>query len=165
MSQLSNSLESDKQIPVDSNSPSTQASAATLVNSRGPTINYFFMRGFQKYGGHFSENKSACGNVPTSLGLPKNMGAIFLKTKKRRLQQRTHKLRASKNMGATFLEKKGACGNVPTSSGLPKNGGAIFLKKKAPATTYPQAQGFQKLGGHFSGKKSARWALKAHDGL
>ena len=44
----------------------------------------------------------------------KNMGAIFLK-KKRRLRQRTHKFRASRNLGAIFLEKKGACGNVPTS--------------------------------------------------
>ena len=54
----------------------------------------------------------------------KNIGAIFLK-KKRRLRQRTHKLRASRNMGA------------------------IFLKKKAPAATYPQIKGFQIYGGHF----------------
>ena len=31
--------------------------------------------------------------------------------------------------------------------------GAIFLKKKAPAATCPEAQGFQKSGGHFSEKK------------
>ena len=48
-----------------------------------------------KYGGHFSE-------------------------KKKRLRQRTQKLRACKNMGAIFLKKKSACGNVPRSSGLVK---------------------------------------------
>ena len=41
--------------------------------------------------------------------------------KKRRLRQRTHKFRASRNMGAIFLKKKGACGNVVSRSGLPKN--------------------------------------------
>ena len=40
--------------------------------------------------------------------------------KKRRLRQRTHKFRASRNMGPFFVEKKSACGNVPTSSGLPE---------------------------------------------
>ena len=53
--------------------------------------------GFQKYGGHVSEKK------------------------KKRLRQRTHKFRASKNPGA------------------------IFLEKKAPAATYPQVKGFQNL--------------------
>ena len=52
-------------------------------------------------------------------GTPQNKGGNFSE-KKKRLRQRTHKLRASRNMGAIFLEKKGACGNVPTSSGLPK---------------------------------------------
>ena len=40
--------------------------------------------------------------------------------KKRRLRQRTHKFRASRNMGPFFVGKKSACGNVPTSSGLPE---------------------------------------------
>ena len=40
--------------------------------------------------------------------------------KKRRLRQRTHKFRASRNMGPLFCGKKSACGNVPTSSGLPE---------------------------------------------
>ena len=40
-----------------------------MVNSRGPTKKYLFMsppqiRGFQKYGAHFSEEKkSACGRI------------------------------------------------------------------------------------------------------
>ena len=47
-------------------------------------------RDFQKYGSHFSGGK-------------------------RRLRQRTHKSRASKNMGALFCETKKACSNIPTS--------------------------------------------------
>ena len=31
--------------------------------------------------------------------------------------------------------------------------GAIFLKEKAPAATYPQVEGLQKYGAHFSEKK------------
>ena len=46
-------------------------------------------------GAIFLEKKGACGNVPTSSGLPKIRGPFFWK-------------------------KKGACGNVPTSSGLPE---------------------------------------------
>ena len=99
------------------------------------------MRGFQTYGGHFSG-------------------------KKRRLRQRTHKLRASRNMGGHFSgKKKGACGNVPTSLGLPNIWGAIFWEKNAPAATYPQVQGFQKSGGHFSGKKSACGNVVSRSGL
>ena len=40
-----------------------------------------------------------------------------------------------------------------TCSGLPKIWGPFFWKKKAPAATYPLAQGFQKYGDHFSAKK------------
>ena len=61
--------------------------------------------------------------------MSKIWGAIFLK-KKKRLRQRAQKLRASKNMGGHFSEKQ-----------------------KAPAATCPEAQGFQKYGGHFSEKK------------
>ena len=43
------------------------------------------------------------------------------------------------------MEKKGACGNVPTSQGLPEIWGPFLRKKKAPAATYPQVQGFQKI--------------------
>ena len=38
-------------------------------------------------------------------GASQNLGAIFLE-KKRRLRQRTHKFRASKNMRAIFLKKR-----------------------------------------------------------
>ena len=72
-------------------------------------------------------------------------GSLFC-GKKRRLRQRTHKFRASRNMGPFFVEKKGACGNVPTSSGLPEIWGPFFVEKKAPAATYPQVKGFQKFG-------------------
>ena len=62
-------------------------------------------------------------SVPRSGGsVPRNMGP-FLVEKKRRLRQRTHKFRASRNMGAIFLRKK-----------------------KTPAATYPQVKGFQKFG-------------------
>ena len=89
---------------------------------------------------------------------------------KKRLRQRTHKSRASKNMGAPFLlekkapaatypqargfqkygalflpNKKSACGNVPTSQGLPEIWGPFSWEKKAPAATYPQVKGFQKF--------------------
>ena len=77
--------------------------------------------GFQKYEGpFFVRKKSACGNVPTSQGLPEIWGPFFWK--KKRLRQRTHKLRASRNMW-------------PFSVG-----------KKANAATYPQVKGFQKFG-------------------
>ena len=76
----------------------------------------------------------------------KKYGALFCRKKKRRLRQRTHKSRASKNMGPFFAEKKGACGNVPTSQGLPEIWGPFLPKKKAPAATYPQVKGFQKFG-------------------
>ena len=72
-------------------------------------------------------------------------GALFC-GKKKRLRQRTHKPRASRNMGPFFVEKKGACGNVPTSQGLPEIWGPFFWKKKAPAATYLQVKGFQKFG-------------------
>ena len=52
----------------------------------------------QKYGGYFSEKKSACGNVPTSWGLPKIWRPFFWR-------------------------KKNACGNVPTSWGFQKDVG------------------------------------------
>ena len=75
----------------------------------------------EKWGSFFVEKKGACGNVPTSSGLPKSEGH--------------------------FSGKKGACGNVPTSQGLPEIWGPSFVKKKkAPAATYPQVQGFQKFG-------------------
>ena len=71
----------------------------------------------------FTEKKSACGNVPTSQGLPKIWGPFL--GEKKRLRQRTHKSGASKNMGA------------------------LFSGKKAPAAMYPQVRGFQKYGGLF----------------
>ena len=54
------------------------------------------------------------------------MGAIFLR-KKRRLRQRTHKLRASKTMGAIFLEKKKRLRQRTHKLRASKNMGAIFL--------------------------------------
>ena len=81
--------------------------------------------------------------------------------KKRRLRQRTHKFRASRNPGAIFLEKKGACGNVPTSSGLPEIWGPFFWKKKAPAATYPQT-GLPEIWGPFFLKKKRRLRQRTH---
>ena len=78
-------------------------------------------------GPFFAEKRGACGNVPRSSGLVKIWS--YFSGKKKRLQQRTQKLRACKNMGA------------------------IFLRKKAPAATCPETQGVQKYGGHFSEKK------------
>ena len=90
----------------------------------------FSLKACQNSGAHFSENKkNACGNVPTSSGLSEITGAIFLE-KKKRLRQRTHKFRASRNPGAIFSGKKGACGNVPTSSGLPKIWAPFSWRKK-----------------------------------
>ena len=54
------------------------------------------VQGFQKYGAPcLWKKKSACGNVPTSSGLPEIWGPFFWK-KKRRLRQRSQPLRASK---------------------------------------------------------------------
>ena len=84
-------------------------------------------------GAIFLKKKSACGNVVSRSGLPKiwwgfqKYGGPFFWEKKR-LRQRAHKLRASKNMGAI---------------------------KKTPAAALSAVQGFQKHGGHFSEKKSA----------
>ena len=58
--------------------------------------------------------------VPAESG---NLGPWFL-GRKNSLEQRTHKLGASKNMGAVFLQK-------------------------TPAATYPQVRGFQKYGALF----------------
>ena len=74
--------------------------------------------GFQKYGALFLPKKKRLRQRTQKLRAFKNMGAFF--AEKRRLRQRTQKLRACKNMGAFFAEKKSACGNVPTSSGLVK---------------------------------------------
>ena len=111
-----------------SESSSGAAGAAGVWKSGGhfsakkktPAATYPQVHGFHKSGGHFSGKKGACGNVPTSQGLPKIWGPFCWK--KRRLRQRTHKSRASKNMGP------------------------FFAQKKAPAATYPQVKGFQKFG-------------------
>ena len=63
-------------------------------------------------GPFFVEKKSACGNVPTSSGLPKIEGPFFLEKKAPAAMY--PQAQGFKNMGAIFL-KKGACGNVPTS--------------------------------------------------
>ena len=52
------------------------------------------IQGFQKYGGHFSDKKSACGNVVGRSGLPE--------------------------MWVIFLKQKSACGNVVGRPGLPE---------------------------------------------
>ena len=75
-------------------------------------------------GGHFSEKKGACGNVPTSLGLPKIWGPFFWK-------------------------KKAPAATYPQIQGFQKNGCHFSEEKKAPAATYPQIKGFQIYGGHF----------------
>ena len=77
------------------------------------------MRGFQKYGGHFSEEKKgACGNVPTSLGLPKIQSHF---SEKKKAPAATYpQVQGFQKYRGHFSEKKSACGNVPTSSGLPE---------------------------------------------
>ena len=47
--------------------------AIFLRKEKAPAATYPQVRGFQKHGGHLSEKKSACGNVPTSWGLPNNL--------------------------------------------------------------------------------------------
>lgn len=78
---------------------------------------------------------------------PQVRGCHFSETIKNRLRQRTHKLGASKSMGAICLIKK--CLRQCTHKGFQKYGGH-FSGRKAPAATYPQVGGFQKYGGLFS---------------
>ena len=66
-----------------------------FVEKRAPAATYPQARGFQKYEAFFCGKKSACGNVPTSQGLPEIWGPLF-------------------------CGEKSACGNVLTSSGLPE---------------------------------------------
>ena len=75
----------------------------------------------------------------------KKYGALFGR-KKRRLRQRTHKSRASKNMGPFFAEKKRRLRQRTHKSRASRNMGPFFAGKKAPAATYPQVKGFQKFG-------------------
>merc|ERR1712023_138755 len=56
-----------------------------------------FAQGFKK-SGFFCLEKTALSNVPTSQGLPKTWA--FLISGKNSLEQRIHKLGASRNMGA-----------------------------------------------------------------
>ena len=59
-------------------------------------------------------------------------------------------------MGAIFLRKKKApAATYPLAQGFQKYGVHFSGEKKAPAATYPQVQSFQKSRGHFSGKKKA----------
>ena len=75
---------------------------------RAPAATYPQVRGFQKYGAHFSEQK------------------------KKRLRQRTHKLGVSKNMGAIFLRKKKApAATYPQVGGFQKYGGHLSGEKNA----------------------------------
>ena len=81
----------------------------------------FSLKTCQKSGAHFSEKKKApAATYPQVQGFQKYGGHFFWK--KKRLRQRTHKLRASRNMGH------------------------FLWRKKAPAATYPQVRGFQKYG-------------------
>ena len=62
-------------------------------------------------------------------------------------------LKTCQKSGAHFSEKKKApAATYPQVQGFQKYGGH-FSEKKAPAATYPQVQGDQKYGGHFSEKK------------
>ena len=67
------------------------------------------VKGFQKHGALFSGKRHPWATYPQVKGFQK-YGALFSS-----LEQRTHKLGASKNMGALFLKKKAALSNVPTS--------------------------------------------------
>ena len=67
----------------------------------------------QKYGSLFCGKKRRLRQRTHKFRASKNLRVIFL-GKKKRLRQCTHKFRASRNMGSIFLEKKSACGNVPT---------------------------------------------------
>ena len=80
--------------------------------------------GVWKSGGHFSEKKKgACGNVPTSSGLPEIWGPFFV-GKKKRLRQRTHKLRASRNLAPLGFRPK-----TRFSNGLAYNRSKVSVNK------------------------------------
>ena len=90
-----------------------------IMGFQSPSWAFVSRKMAQKSGGHFSE-------------------------KKRRLRQRTHKFRASRNLGAIFPEKKSACGNVPTNSGLPEIWGPFFWKKKGACGNVVSRSGLPK---------------------
>ena len=67
--------------------------------------------------------------------------------------------------GGHFSEGKTApAATYPQVQGFQKYGGH-FSEKKAPAATYPQVEGFQKSRGHFSGKKGACGNVPTSSGL
>ena len=75
-----------------------------LPKKKAPAATYPQVKGFQKYGALFCRKKGACGNVPTSQGLPEIWGPFL--PKKKRLRQRTHKLRASRNLAPLGFRPK-----------------------------------------------------------
>ena len=85
-----------------------------FLRKKAPAATCPQVRGFQKYGAHFSG-------------------------KTKRLRQRPHKPRASRNMWPIFYEKK-----------------------KALAATYPQVRGFQTNWCNFSEKKKKRLRHRTH---
>ena len=108
----------------------------------------------------FFLGKTALSNAPTSQGLPKIWGPFFLEKTalsnvvrswgpffwdKNNLEQRTHKLGASRNIGALFSGKETALSNVPTSQGLPKIWGPLFSKKNL--SNVPISQRLPKIWG------------------
>ena len=70
-----------------------------------PAATYPQVRGFQKYGALFcGRKKTPAATYPQVKGFQKYETLFCGETK--RLRQRTHKLRASRNMGVIFLRKK-----------------------------------------------------------
>ena len=65
----------------------------------------FSLKTCHKSGAHFSGKKRRLRQRTHKFRASKNPEPFFWK-KKRRLRQRTHKFRASRNLGAIFLEKK-----------------------------------------------------------
>ena len=102
------------------------------------------MRGFQKDGDHFSEQKRRLRQRNHKLRASKNMGAIFLKKKAPVATYSTHKLGASQNMGAIFLEKKKRLRQRTHKLGASRNMGAIFLRKKKRLRQRSQTYGASK---------------------
>ena len=62
--------------------------------------------GFQKYGALFSGKKKRLRQRTHKPRASRNMGPFFLEKKKKRLRQRTHKLRASRNLAPLGFRPK-----------------------------------------------------------
>ena len=99
-------------------------------------------------GPFFAEKKRRLRQRTQKLRACKNMGAFFAE-KKKRLRQRTQKLRACKNMGAIFLEKKKRLRQRAQKLRASKKMGTIFQKyfvqKPAKPATDLSHNGHQKI--------------------